>query len=117
MEIFLKLLVEIAGLISKSHTKIKDSTYAHECPQDSACDNTVGSYDCICNVGYQSTTGSGKDIVCENIDECVAGVEVAGGFGILGGRKRRATEDACPDNANCTDTVGSFTCACVVGYE
>ena len=45
------------------------------------CNNTVGSFDCTCDDGYN---GTGVD--CDNIDECI--------------------DLPCDLNANCTDTEG-----------
>ena len=47
----------------------------------------------MCQTGF---TGNGKN--CTNIDECAE------------------NSDDCHSNATCTDTEGSFTCACNVGY-
>jgi len=47
----------------------------------------------VCNLGY---SGLGDD--CANIDECTDG------------------PNNCDSNAACSDTTGSFTCACAAGY-
>ena len=91
------------------------------CAAEATCTNTDGSYICTCNTGY---TGDGvtctskiqsKDVIivhtslvhskCENItittdiDECSVGV------------------DNCALQATCTDSEGSFICACDTGYN
>jgi len=80
----------------------------HECPTDSTCENNVGSYVCSCNEGYQGTFVDVETFTCDNIDECTEG---------LGGRRRRSGEDACPENSDCIDSDGSFSCTCHNGYE
>ena len=43
--------------------------------------------------------GAGTDGTCLNVDECAEGTAV------------------CPDNSNCLDTDGSYSCPCVYGYK
>ncbi|NOK08533.1 FG-GAP-like repeat-containing protein [Corallococcus exercitus] len=64
------------------------------CNENATCTNTVGSFTCACNAGYE-----GDGVTCTDINECAAGT------------------DNCNENATCTNTVGSFTCACNAGYE
>merc|ERR1712048_796990 len=47
---------------------------------------------CVCNSGYED-----KDGVCTDIDECTTGTP-------------------CADSQDCTNTVGSYTCACKDGF-
>ena len=60
----------------------------------SICENTPGSYICFAKPGFRRV---GTDIF-ENINEC------------------ETNNGGCNTNANCTDTVGSFTCKCKDGY-
>ncbi|NPD22211.1 hypothetical protein D7Y27_19240 [Corallococcus sp. AB004] len=64
------------------------------CNENATCTNTVGSFTCACNAGYE-----GNGVTCADVNECAAGT------------------DNCDDNATCTNTGGSFTCACNAGYE
>ncbi|CAH3196322.1 unnamed protein product, partial [Porites evermanni] len=60
---------------------------------NSVCQNTVGSYKCLCNVGY---TGDGKP--CNDIDECSTNTH------------------SCDVNAVCSNTEGSYVCTCKAGF-
>ena len=64
-----------------------------DCPPNSMCVNTYGSYDCVCVDGFTDRNGE-----CVNIDECN---EVLG---------------TCR-NGECRDTLGSYVCDCNEGYE
>ncbi|CAG2231789.1 unnamed protein product [Mytilus edulis] len=61
----------------------------------STCQNSVGSYDCVCNAGYQKNSSN----LCDNINEC-------GSISL----------NNCTENASCFDTDGSFDCVCDSGY-
>ena len=64
------------------------------CPEDSECEDTVGSFICICKQGYKF---DGKN--CIDIDEC--------------------TEEthSCSQTQICENSVGSFECSCSKGFE
>ncbi|XP_071153468.1 uncharacterized protein [Mytilus edulis] len=61
----------------------------------STCQNSVGSYDCVCNAGYQKNSSN----LCDNINECGS-----------------SSLNNCTENASCFDTDGSFDCVCNSGY-
>ncbi|MCY0997150.1 FG-GAP-like repeat-containing protein [Myxococcus sp. MISCRS1] len=61
------------------------------CDENATCTNTVGSFTCACNPGYE-----GDGVTCTNIDECAA--------------------NPCQNGGTCTDGVNSYTCACPPGY-
>ena len=70
------------------------STGDHYCGRNLACNNTVGSFACLCQEGYKSF-GNG----CVNLDECSANTL------------------SCPTNSTCYDTEGSFECKCNSGLQ
>uniref|UniRef100_A0A3Q1GAU6 Uncharacterized protein n=1 Tax=Acanthochromis polyacanthus TaxID=80966 RepID=A0A3Q1GAU6_9TELE len=101
------------------------------CGPDSICTNTPGAYECACEIGYEPTDSQhdpNKTNICVgcrwsagffsswktlrtvlvccflfvyslDIDECVKHVAI------------------CGPNANCTNTIGSYTCTCLSGYR
>ncbi|WP_224367431.1 FG-GAP-like repeat-containing protein [Hyalangium versicolor] len=62
------------------------------CNENATCTNTVGSFTCACNAGYE-----GDGVTCTNIDECAA--------------------NPCLNGGTCTDGVNSYTCACAPGFS
>ena len=88
------------------------------------CTNTVGSYECGCNVGYWFTLDWGSHRVlhchlsssyvliivdnpasdedCDDVDECT--------------ETDPALMQQCSEHATCTNTFGSYTCTCDAGY-
>ncbi|XP_065194000.1 uncharacterized protein LOC135825195 isoform X2 [Sycon ciliatum] len=63
-------------------------------PAVATCYNMYGSFRCECNTGFE---GNGR--VCEDLDECTAGVH------------------ECNEHAMCNNTVGSYSCYCQSGYK
>ncbi|XP_028395738.1 protein kinase C-binding protein NELL2-like, partial [Dendronephthya gigantea] len=66
---------------------------SHDCDGNANCNNTPGSYQCLCINGY-----SGDGRTCTDVNECSEGAHT------------------CDENANCTNTDGSFNCNCQIGY-
>ncbi|XP_044181544.1 protein crumbs-like [Acropora millepora] len=84
--------------ILKLATKPKDinecSSLPSACHVNAQCNNTIGSYRCVCKLGY---TGRGK--TCTDINEC------------------NSSPSACHVNAQCNNTIGSYRCVCNPGYN
>ncbi|XP_025772198.1 adhesion G protein-coupled receptor E1 [Puma concolor] len=60
------------------------------CPEHAECINSLGSYNCSCQVGFIS-----HNSICEDIDECLY-ISLS--------------------NATCTNTPGSYFCTCSPGF-
>ncbi|CAB4039463.1 Signal peptide, CUB and EGF-like domain-containing 3 [Paramuricea clavata] len=61
------------------------------CSEDAICNNTIGSYQCICKNGYL-----GDGIQCEDINECTA------------------TPPKCTgEDKRCTNYPGAYRCNCI----
>jgi len=69
---------------------------SHNCDINATCSETLGSFVCECNPGWE---GRGTVGTCVNIDECSRNVH------------------DCHDQATCTEIVGSFTCTCNAGWN
>ena len=80
----------------------------HGCHAEAACINTVGAYNCSCELGWE---GDGYN--CSDIDECrdMRMVWTAASDELIGGL------DFCDDNAMCANTPGGYNCSCNHGYE
>ncbi|WP_232379855.1 FG-GAP-like repeat-containing protein [Polyangium fumosum] len=61
------------------------------CDANATCTNTVSSFSCACNAGYE-----GDGVSCTNIDECAA--------------------SPCQNGGACTDGINSYTCECAPGF-
>ncbi|XP_070229909.1 adhesion G protein-coupled receptor E1 isoform X14 [Bos mutus] len=72
------------------------------CPEHSTCHNSLGSYSCVCNPGFQSRSGrksfQGLKEMCEDVDEC-------------------ANPRSCPEHSTCHNSLGSYSCVCNPGFQ
>ena len=74
---------------------IKNQTrFVHNCTQRAVCNNTAGSYKCICQKGFESNDGGWN---CYDVDECLE-------------------KSTCHSNATCLNTNGSFYYVCKSGF-
>lgn len=64
------------------------------CASGATCTNTIGSYTCACNPGYE-----GNGTFCQDIDECSLGTI------------------SCQENATCHNNPGSYACTCNEGFK
>ncbi|XP_042784135.1 adhesion G protein-coupled receptor E1 isoform X4 [Panthera leo] len=63
------------------------------CPEHAECVNSLGSYNCSCQVGFIS-----HNSICEDVDEC-------------------ADPTTCPEHTTCHNSPGSYSCVCNLGFE
>ncbi|XP_050561369.1 protein kinase C-binding protein NELL1 isoform X1 [Spodoptera frugiperda] len=102
----------------------------HGCHAHAVCTNTPGSYTCRCREGY---TGDGYECSpictggCLNGGVCVSREKCSCAHGFGGTRCERDVDEcraarapgaapACPHNALCVNTPGSYYCVCAQGY-
>lgn len=70
------------------------SPLLHDCHAEASCINTIGSYHCTCNQGYD-----GNGDVCIDRDECII------------------SPFFCHPRFECTNTQGGYVCACPGGFS
>ena len=71
---------------------VNECATGNMCDSNATCSNTLGSYNCSCNAGYE---GSGR--VCKDINEC--------------------SSSPCDANAVCSNNDGSYVCTCNDGFR
>ena len=79
---------------TSNFTSINKTRFQHNCSERAVCKNTPGSYECICQEGFESNDG-GK--YCLDANECLF-------------------NNSCHANASCYNTFGSYTCRCKTGF-
>ncbi|XP_076437197.1 uncharacterized protein LOC143276534 [Babylonia areolata] len=72
-----------------------ECTLSNQCRYNSDCENTLGSYRCVCKPGYRQV----DDFTCVDVNEC------------------EEEMDDCDVKARCINTDGSYRCRCHKGYR
>ncbi|KHJ46874.1 EGF-like domain protein [Trichuris suis] len=108
-------IVRVLYIIVEDGLRPHWSTYtAHEdginnCSVHSKCENTFGSYKCICHDGW-------RGIYCnEDIDECSAGEQICGGMASKYIEECKCSP--CLHGGLCVETYGNYTCQCPQGWN
>uniref|UniRef100_A0A914E086 EGF-like domain-containing protein n=1 Tax=Acrobeloides nanus TaxID=290746 RepID=A0A914E086_9BILA len=71
------------------------------CPENSKCENLIGSYKCTCKLGYTPKIGSSlTNPTCIDVNECETGLD-----------------DCRSKNGTCVNNIGSYECPCAPGYR
>ena len=88
----------------------------HNCDANANCTDTIGSYMCACNIGYEgdgfnctsethSFEGLTNGLVLNCMLTCIVDINECA----------KGTDD-CHEDSTCTDTDGSYYCTCEVGF-
>ncbi|XP_064088329.1 adhesion G protein-coupled receptor E2-like [Macrobrachium nipponense] len=97
------------------------------------CQNTHGSYECICNAGFEKVNGTCVDInectnttnpcgpnsVCSNSPPGSFSCKCNAGFVFCNGTcvdTNECDSNPCPANTLCQNTDGSYQCICPTGF-
>ena len=117
-----------------------------DCDPNASCINTVGSYTCKCNIGYQDGAVTNPNTIhnytyndyketlnnfkvptgihCVDVDECAT--ERIGDYtviylkklnGYLSLLRNLPKRNLCHSFATCSNTLGTYTCQCDTGYK
>ncbi|XP_057566286.1 adhesion G protein-coupled receptor E1-like [Hippopotamus amphibius kiboko] len=125
-------------------TDINECLHSGVCPEDSECTNSLGSYSCRCPVGFtfknsicedidecfQRPSPCGPNSICMNMMGkyncgCLNGFSSPTGNGWIPGEPGHFTctdineclhSGVCPEDSECTNSLGSYSCRCPVGF-
>ncbi|XP_064106582.1 latent-transforming growth factor beta-binding protein 4-like isoform X2 [Macrobrachium nipponense] len=96
----------------------KDKCDSNPCGPNSHCQSTPGSYECVCDAGYEKVNGD-----CVDVNECDSGnnaclsneycANVPGSYTCT----NMCDSNPCGPNSHCQSTPGSYECVCDAGYE
>ena len=85
------------GTVSKPEPLVRKPYYKIYCVFErddfDRMKDTVGSYHCVCALGYEG------DLICRDIDECLDNTH------------------ECDSLSTCRNTVGTYKCDCINGFE
>ncbi|KAL5020198.1 hypothetical protein ScPMuIL_003090 [Solemya velum] len=118
----------------------RDSGIASQCPVNSQCVNTEGSYSCVCDIGFRKqddetcsacdSTHYGRDCDiecdcdmnhtsdCDNADgSCTCNTGWTGRRCQSDINECDVTSNICGVHSICTNADGSYTCSCKSGWE
>ena len=109
-----------AGLMSNTTSRCEDRNECDEAKLDNEkicdgmkthkkCKNSYGSYECVCKNGFEPYPDLDKpgEIACRDIDECVVDKY----------NSNRECRISMGSNSICRNSIGSFECECINGYE
>ena len=118
-----------AGFRGDLCTDFDECTLNNTCHVNATCSNSQGSFKCNCKLGYHGNgetckIGHCDDRSCPTNSKCRSPTtdqcECEQGFGSAGNDKTFCVDvdecDSCDKNADCENTIGSFSCSCQPGY-
>ena len=83
------------------------------CHLNATCTNTDGSYDCHCLSGFIGTGFNCSSNISLHTHAFLTALSLGADVDECGD----SSMNNCSENANCTDTIGSYDCTCSEGYS
>ncbi|KAJ7393557.1 hypothetical protein OS493_006542 [Desmophyllum pertusum] len=110
----------------KTCVDIDECVDTSNCPTNSVCKNSDGSYECECNDGYRKSDDGSSCVdacTCGENGECLeeGGCECHSGYtensdGVCVDKDECEQGDVCEAGEECENQQGSYTCKCKSGY-
>ena len=101
-----------------------------DCHMYATCTDTFGSFECTCNSGFEgdgincTSMYMSLKIFCAKLNWlsvctviCIAIIQTLFSFFSDINECELSSLNDCDGNADCIDTIGSYNCSCISGYE
>ena len=86
------------------------------CDTNANCTNTNGSYECICNSGYEGSGLTCRSKLCGHCEKTALACLLIDMFYFTDVNECEEMNITCDQNAECMDIMGNYACVCHSGY-
>ncbi|KAI0210407.1 Mucin-like protein [Lamellibrachia satsuma] len=112
------------------HDDIDECTINNPCDSHATCNNTIGTFKCVCQTGFTQYNAT----VCQDLDECESDPCLNGGEcqnqdsqyfcicpdGYIGSQCETDIDECnafpCQNNGTCKDLINTYRCSCMRGF-